>query len=191
MANICTTNYVFEGDGKQINALHAILKNIAETNPGNKGADNYQSDANWLGYVAEKLVSADYDISSCRGNFFIQGVENCPYDDDKLILRLDVTSSWSPCTDLFEKVAEKFECSLYWIAEEFGCDLFQSNDSEGRYFADDTICVDATDHGMEYFSTQEDALSFIRDISQNNTLEWNDVDKLTSIGIYVHEVDYV
>lgn len=191
MANTCTTQYVFEGDGKQINALHTILKGISESNPGNKGDNSYKSDANWLGYVAEKIISVDYNISLCRGNFFIQGVENCPYDDDKLILRLDVTSAWSPCTDLLDKVAEKFECSLYWIAEEFGCDLFQSNDTEGRYFADDTICVDVESYGMEYFSTRYDALAYIQKSARNNTLTWDNVDMLGKIGIYVHEVEYV
>lgn len=190
MANTCTTNYVFEGDGKQINALYVILKDIAETNPGHKG-DSYESDANWLGHVAKKIVNADYAPLLCRGNFFIQGVENCPYDDDKLVLRVDVTSEWSPCTDLLEKVAEKYECSMYWIAEEFGCNLFQSNDFDGRYFADDTICVDAIDHGNEYFSTREDALAYIREVACNQTLEWKDVDNLRSLDIYVREVEYV
>lgn len=190
MANTCTTDYIFEGEGAQIRALHKELDALQKAKPDSKEG-SYIAPSNWLGNIVKKMLGEDPAKISCRGEFNLQEIDNCPYDDDKLTLSLSTSTAWSPCNEIFEKLAEKYDFSLYWIAEEFGLGLFQSNDSEGRYFADDTICVDATDHGMEYFSTQEDALSFIRDMAQNNTLEWNDVDKLTSIGIYVHEVDYV
>ena len=188
MANTCTTDYIFEGEGAQIRALHSELEKIAKAKPKCTDYHDWHIQSNWLGYVAEKVLGLDSEKISCRGEFNLGEIDNCPYDDNLLTLGVSAYTAWSPCTELFEKLAEKYDCKLYWIAEELGCELFQSNDSDEKYFHD-TIIVDTDDEGSEYFSDWKDALEFVQNKVDNKNLTWEQIDGLDGINLY--QVDYV
>lgn len=178
MANTCTTNYVLEGEGAQIRALYSGLKELESCH-----------DSSWLGNIVEKILGLDSKKIDCRGEFGLGEISNCPYDDDSLTLDITTFTAWSPCYELFEKLADKYDCNIYWIAEELGCGLFESNDSEEKYFQD-TIIVDSPEHGCQYFSNQEDALKAIQDeVDDKITLTWEQAEELEDF--YLYEVDYV
>lgn len=188
MANTCTTDYIFEGEGTQIQALHKELDALQKAEPEKKEEGSYVASSNWLGNIVKKMLGEDPARTSCRGEFYLQEIDNCPYDDDKLTLSLSTSTAWSPCNELFEKLAEKYDCNLYWIAEELGCGLFQSNDSCEKYFHD-TIIVDTPEHGSQYFPNQEEALKAIQEEVGNDKLTWEQSEDLDDF--YIYEVDYV
>lgn len=188
MANTCTTDYVFEGEGAQILAIHSELEKIAKDKPKCADYHDWHIQPNWLGYIAEKALGMDSENISCRGEFNLGDIDNCPYDDNSLTLEVSSSTAWSPCNELFEKLAEKYDCNLYWMAEELGCELFQSNDSDEKYFHD-TIIINTPEHGSQYFSNQEDALKAIQEEVGNDTLTWEQAEELDDF--YIYEVDYV
>lgn len=188
MANICTTEYVFEGEGRKINALHEKLKELVKSTKKEGNPDSWKSEPNWLGYIVEKILEQDYQSVPCRGEFFVGGVENSPYNDDNLILHVSTSTAWSPCQALFEKLAERFDCLLYWVAEEFGCDLYQSNDTEGKYFRNEYV-VDIVGIGEEYFETEEKAVSYVAGLTGNPNITWDELEDLDDV--FVHQLEYV
>jgi len=173
MANTCTTEYVFEGEGTQIRALHSKLDNLA---------------TGWLGAVVEKVLGLDSEKISCRGEFTLGEIANCPYDDNKLTLEVSANTAWSPCRELFDMLAEKYDSNLYWVAEELGCGLFQTNDSEGKYFHD-SIIIDTEEDGTEYFQSEEDAVEYIVGKTGNPNITFAEIEDLDEV--YVYEIDYV
>lgn len=188
MANTCTTNYVFEGEGAQIRALHSALNEVAKGKPKCTDYFDWHVQPNWLGYIAEKVLGLGSEKISCRGEFNLGEIANCPYDDDLLTLEVTALTAWSPCNELFEKLAEKYDCSLYWIAEELGCELFQTNDTEGKYFHD-TVILDTPDYGAEYFKSKEDALKYAWKMFNDPNLTWEEVGEIDDV--YTYEVDCV
>lgn len=188
MANTCSTEYIFEGEGTLIRALHSLLEKIAKDKPKCTNYHDWHIQPNWLGYIAEKVLDSDPDKISCRGEFNLCDINICPYDDNWLTFEVSAYTAWSPCNELFEKLAEKYDCNLYWIAEELGCGLFQSNDSCEKYFHD-TIIVDTPEHGSQYFPNQEEALKAIQEEVGNDKLTWEQAEDLDDF--YIYEVDYV
>lgn len=188
MANTCTTEYVLEGEGAQIRALHSELERIAKDKPDCTNYQDWHVQPNWLGYIAEKALGLESEKIDCRGEFALGEIANCPYDDELLTLEVSAFSAWSPCYELFEKLAEKYGCNLYWIAEELGCGLFESNDFDEKYFHD-TIIVDTPEYGCQYFCNQEEALKAIQEEVGDNTLTWEQVEDLEDF--YVYDVEYV
>lgn len=189
MANTCTTDYIFEGEGTQIQALHKELDALLKAEPEKKGEGYYAESSNWLGHIVKKILGEDPARTNCRGEFYLQEIDNCPYDDEKLTLSLSTSTAWSPCNEIFEKLAEKYDCSLYWIAEEFGVGLFQSNDSEKKYFGDDNIVVEVDGHGLEYFSSEEDAISYVIGMTGNPNITFEELEDLDDV--FVTKLEYV
>lgn len=54
MANTCTTDYVFEGEGAQIRALHKELDALQKAKPDSKEEGPYVDPSNWLGNIVKK-----------------------------------------------------------------------------------------------------------------------------------------
>lgn len=189
MANTCTTDYIFEGEGAQIRALHKELDALQKAKPDSKEEGYYVDPSNWLGNIVKKILGEDPAKISCRGEFNLQEIDNCPYDDEKLTLSLSTSTAWSPCNEIFEKLAEKYDCSLYWIAEEFGLGLFQSNDSEEKYFGDDNIVIEVDGHGLEYFSSEEDAVAYVVGMTGNPNITFDELEDLDDV--FVTKLEYV
>lgn len=149
---------------------------------------DWHCEPNWLGFLAEKVLGLDPNKISCRGEFCIADTNNNPYEDKELTLHVDAYTAWSPCTELFEKVADKFDLKVYWMAEELGIGLFQTNDFDNKFFYD-TIIVDFEDSETEYFQSKEDAMKRIIQETGNPQLKWEDLDDIEGITIY--NVEYI
>lgn len=188
MANICTTEYIFEGDGKNINALRQGLEKQASSKEECQEYQDWHCQPNWLGYLAENELGINPNEISCRGEFCVGETSNSPYEEEEQILKVTAYTAWSPCNSVFEKLAEKYDLKLYWIAEELGCELFQSNDSLGRYFHD-TYIVDIDDYGTEYFESEKDAVKYVVDKTGNPDITWSELEDID--GIFTYEVEYV
>lgn len=88
------------------------------------------------------------------------------------------------------------ELTIYYIVEEPGCEIYATNDSEGKYFID-RFYVDACINGnyeSDYFETEEQAMKYVAsllgkdNISMEEVKEWTEEQEGDDF-IYVHEFE--
>ncbi len=112
MANICTTNYVIEGEKNELDALYETMKSL---------------ESQGLGQLV-KALGKNPDEVMCRGEW-----SDLERQGD--ILRMTFDTAWTPCyevTDLL-KVAYP-SIRIYYKAVEPGCEVYMKNDAEGKYY---------------------------------------------------------
>lgn len=124
MPNWCYSKYVITGSKEEINNLYHVFKKQLEDDTlpacyfGNE----------WLGNIVTEL-GADNTKMFCRGSFEKVKLVN------KSTLKLATWTAWTPCYELFEYIIKKFPSLKYYFkAEEPGCRLFETNDSEKKFF---------------------------------------------------------
>lgn len=112
MANICTTNYVIEGEKKELDALYETMKSLQNPN---------------LGQLV-KALGKNPDEVLCRGEW-----SELERQDETL--RMTFETAWTPCyevTDLLKAIYPSLR--IYYKAVEPGCEVYLKNDAEGKYF---------------------------------------------------------
>ena len=63
--------------------------------------------------------------------------------------------AWSRPNEVEDVIQEKYpSLSIYFLEEELGMDIFQTNDEYGQFFKETVILDDETD-GMEYFTEEK------------------------------------
>jgi hypothetical protein len=122
MANMASTDYFVHGSKNDVEKLFKDLTAVRTTE---------REDKEWLGHVAKDLLNKT-DLET-RGEF--------NYFDDEVYsgkttssFSFSTESKWSDCRELFELLAEKYNVTILFYVEECGCELFQTNDTEGKYF---------------------------------------------------------
>ena len=121
MANICTTNYVIEGEKNELDALYETMKNL-------------QGQA--LGQLV-KALGKDPDEVMCRGEW-----SDLERQDDTL--RMTFETAWTPCYEVTDLLKEKFpSIRIYYKAVEPGCEVYLKNDAEGKYFPETAVNGDS------------------------------------------------
>ena len=112
MANICITNYVIEGEKKELDALYQKMKELQGQN---------------LGQLVESL-GKNPDEVMCRGEW-----SNLERQGDTLHVTFE--TAWTPCYEVTQLMKEKFpSLRIYYKAEEPGNCVYLKNDAEGKYF---------------------------------------------------------
>ena len=120
MANICTTNYVIEGEKKELDALYETMKKLQES----EASVEYATE---LGLLVEALGKDPNEVM-CRG-----GWTELERKDDTL--RMTFETAWTPCYEVTDLLKEKFpSIRIYYKAVEPGCEVYLKNDAEGKYF---------------------------------------------------------
>ena len=112
MANICATNYVIEGEKKELDALYQKMKGLQGQS---------------LGQLVEALGKNPDEIM-CRGDW-----SDLERHGDTL--RMTFETAWTPCyevTNLLKSVYPSLR--IFYKAEEPGNELYLKNDAEGKYF---------------------------------------------------------
>ena len=121
MANICTTNYVIEGEKNELDALYETMKNL-------------QGQA--LGQLV-KALGKDPDEVMCRGEW-----SDLERQGDTL--RMTFETAWTPCHEVTDLLKEKFpSIRIYYKAVEPGCEVYLKNDAEGKYFPETAVNGDS------------------------------------------------
>ena len=116
MPNICTTNYVFEGEERELNALYNTMNNL----------QNQEKDG--LDDLAQALGKESSDLLDCRGGWI--SLERAGDT-----LRTTIESAWTPRYELHTILKETYPTlCIYYKAEEPGCEIYVKNDAEGKYF---------------------------------------------------------
>ena len=124
MPNICTTNYVIEGEKKELDALYQTMKDLQE-----KEQPTVENDfgPTWLGCLVKALGKNPEEVE-CRG------VWTDPERQDDT-LRVTFETAWTPCYEVTTLLKEAYpSLRIFYKAEEPGCDIYLKNDAEGKYF---------------------------------------------------------
>ena len=112
MANICTTNYVIEGEKEELDALYETMKNL-------QGQDLAQ---------LVKALGKNPDEVMCRGEW-----TELERKDDTL--RMTFETAWTPCYEVTNLLKTTYpSLRIYYKAVEPGCEVYLKNDAEGKYF---------------------------------------------------------
>jgi hypothetical protein len=106
--------------------------------------------------------------------------------------------------DFEELLRQKFpDIKVYWQVEESGCDVYCSNDKEGKYFPDRfyaDICVDG-DYYSEYFVSEDSLFKWLSNITHREINSFDDVEEFNSdyegsceddenfINVHIFDVD--
>lgn len=171
MANWASTSYRIEGNQKDLQELNNLCK--AFMNKERPVMEEGASE-NWEGNIILAL-GEEIDDSYIRG--FIQDIE---LSDD--LLSIEAEEAWG-ATD-FNKLLEKHYdgMKVYFIVEEEGCEVYATNDAEGKYFnclSVLTSCVDG-EYQREEFRTENEALKYAAkligrtSVTKDEIEEWNE-----------------
>lgn len=112
MANICTTNYVIEGEKNELDALYETMKKL-------QGQDLAQ---------LVKALGKNPDEVMCRGEW-----SDLERQDDTL--RMTFETAWTPCHEVTDLLKATYpSLRIYYKAVEPGCEVYLKNDAEGKFF---------------------------------------------------------
>lgn len=185
MANIASVAYAIEGSEESLKKIaEAIIKAVHSKD---KRYEMYQA--------AEYLKLPITDGISLRGE-----IEDDP-ELENGVLRFWSEERWG-LQDFADLLEEKFpDIKVYWIVEEPGCEVYCTNDWEGKYFPEryyvDT-CIDDI-YNSEYFQTEEAAYAWLDKLTNGRVKSKEDVEKFNADYedsgtddvnfIYVHEFE--
>ena len=165
MPNWCFTQYAITGERREVRSLYNKMKRLQQRKtpllPNGFGVT-------WLGCLVKSLGS-DPEAVYCRGHWF-----NLSLDEDGT-LRFDTEHAWSRPSEVEDLIFKVFpSVSIYYIEEELGMEVFQTNDVCGQYFPE-TVILDDEQDGMEYF-TEEDALKRISELKGSPVTDWEEAE---------------
>ena len=120
MANICTTNYVIEGEKNELDALYETMKKLQES----EASVEY---ATGLGLLVEALGKDPNEVM-CRG-----GWTELERKDDTLCVTFE--TAWTPCYEVTNLLKTTYpSLRIFYKAVEPGCEVYLKTDAEGKYF---------------------------------------------------------
>ena len=161
MPNWCFTQYAITGERREVRSLYNKMKRLQQRKtpllPNGFGAA-------WLGCLVKSLGS-DLDAVYCRGHWY-----NLSLGKDGT-LRFDTEHAWSRPSEVEDLIFKAFpSVSIYFIEEELGMEIFQTNDVSGQFFPE-TVILDDEENGMEYY-TEEGALARISELKGEPVNDW-------------------
>ena len=132
MANICTTNYVIEGEKKELDALYQKMKELQVQN---------------LGQLVESL-GKNPDEVMCRGEW-----SNLERQGDTLHVTFE--TAWTPCYEVTDLLKATYpSLRIFYKAEESGNGVYLKNDAEGKYFPE----TESDGHAFELMTEEREQL---------------------------------
>jgi len=178
MPNWCNTDYKIEGDSQALERIKDAIDSASSV---------------WQDEIVENLrveLSIDYGL---------RGYLTSGPDIEDGVLHVTFDEAWGR-SDFAEVLKEKFpSLRIYWMAEEPGSQIFETNDAEGKYYTD-RFFVDAyigEDYFAEYFEDAQDAWKYIASISECESEEdvesFNENRRLADSEeyIYIHEFEVI
>ena len=180
--------YAIEGSEK---SLEEILRAIYFAMTNEKYWTEYEACIN-LGFTEKEL-----DDKRLGGE-----ISDAPTLENG-VLRFYAEERWG-LQDFEELLRQKFpDIKVYWTVEESGCDVYCSNDKEGKYFPDRfyaDICVDG-DYYSEYFVSEDSLFKWLSNITHREINSFDDVEEFNSnyegscednenfINVHIFDVD--
>lgn len=129
----------------------------------------------WLGCLVDAL-GKDWEKVSCRGDWANLEIEN-------ETLRFTTETAWAPCNETLDLVCEKFPSLCYYYqTEEPGMGIYETNDSEGKYFTDKymvDLCTDKSEYLCEYFADRKSLFAWLGEVAGKTVQSEQDVKVLS------------
>lgn len=191
MANWASTSYRIEGSESDLKKVYDVIDNFVS---GKSKPVLEDASTEWEGNIVKVLGASDEQLKECYLRGFIE-----EYELDGDVIRINAEEAWG-ATD-FRHILGKLmpELTIYYIVEEAGCDVFATNDIDGKYFPEQYL-VDAyvkdADY-YEYFETKGQMKDFVssligkEDFTDEDIEAWNEEHEDDDSYIYVHEFQYV
>lgn len=188
MANWARTDYRIEGNQKDLQEIYNLCKAF----------DNSERP------VMEDGASKDWEgniilaLGIEKGESYLRGfIQSCELSDG--LLCIEAQEAWG-ATD-FRHLLEKHYngMKVYYIVEEDGCEVYATNDIDGKYFAYHFIvasCIEGEDE-YEEFKSEEEALAYAAVRIKRDTVtiadidKWNEEHEYDDDYISIHEFKFV
>ena len=181
MSNTCFTTYkVVSENKKDVTKLFKTIKRLdGRKTPLVK--NGWYDPKLWLGCLV-KALGGDPNKVYCRGTITFYEME-----DD--VLTLNTETAWAEMAETRHFIESCFPgMKIYYIEEESGCEIFNTNDSEGIYFKD-RYYLDGFEES-EYFETLEEAAKYVKEIVGHEVeATVKAIDKALSDYVEEHEED--
>lgn len=191
MANWASTSYRIEGSKSDLERVFGVIDDFIK---GRVASTREDATADWEGNIVKALGAMDEEIDNNYLRGFIQD-----YELDGDTIRIEAEEAWG-ATD-FRHVLGKLmpDRTIYYIVEEAGCEVFATNDTDGKYYPERYL-VDAYVKDVdyyEYFETEKQMKSFVssllekEDFTEEDIEAWNEEHEDDDSYINVHEFKYV
>lgn len=191
MTNWASTSYAIEGNKSDLERVFNVINDFVKSNVKPVEAN---ASKKWEGNIVKALGATDEQMKNNYLRGFIQ-----TYEIIDGVLHLEAEEAWGATDFRLLLVKLMPELTIYYIVEECGCEVYATNDCDGKYFTD-TYYVDACidgDYFSDYFNTEEQVLSYVAQLLKREAItmeeidEWNEVQDDSENYIDVHEFKYV
>lgn len=177
MPNWNTTDYTLFGYKENIKRLYTDLKKTVDIDRTKESKPfTFLGNSYWLGYIKKSLLPEVEEELPARGEISYIEEEIEDHDNDMASLKLTTETAWVACSELMDKIAEKYNLQLFYYSEEPGCGIFETNDTEGQFYSF-RYMVDSEKEGIEYYDTFDQVAESIADMTGiwlNNISEADD-----------------
>lgn len=191
MANWASTNYAIEGNKSDLERVSNVINDFVKSNVKPVEAN---ASKEWEGNIVKALGASEEQMKNNYLRGFIQ-----TYEIIDGVLYIEAEEAWG-ATDFRHLLAKLMpKLTIYYIVEECGCEVYATNDCDGKYFTESyyvDICIDG-DYFNDYFNTEEQVLSYVAQLLKKESVtmkdidEWNEEQDDNENYIYVHEFKYV
>lgn len=165
MPNWNTTDYTLYGNKDNIKRLYTDLKNTVDIDRTKESKPfTFLGNSYWLGYIKKQLLPEVEEELPARGEISYIEEDIKDYGNDMASLKLTTETAWVACSELMDKIAEKYDLQLFYYSEEPGCGIFETNDTEGLFYSF-RYMVDSEKEGIEYYDSWDEVVSVIKSIT--------------------------
>lgn len=191
MANWATTSYRIEGSKSDLVRVYGVIDSFM-TDRQKPVTETASRD--WEGNIVKALGATEEQMKNNYLRGFIQ-----EYEMQEGVIRIEAEEAWG-ATDFRHVLAKLMpELTIYFIVEEPGCEVYVTNDADGKYFPDQ-FYLDACINGnyeSDYFATGEKALAYAakligkENVSKAKLESWNEYHEEDEEFVYIHEFEIV
>ena len=191
MANWASTSYAIEGNKSDLERVFNVINDFVKSNVKPVEAN---ASKEWEGNIVKALGASEEQMKNNYLRGFIQ-----TYEIIDGVLYIEAEEAWG-ATDFRHLLAKLMpKLTIYYIVEECGCEVYATNDCDGKYFTESyyvDICIDG-DYFSEYFDTEKQVLAYVAQLLKKESVtmkeidEWNEEQDDNENYIYVHEFKYV
>ena len=191
MANWASTSYAIEGSKSDLERMFNVINDFVKSNVKPVEAN---ASKEWEGNIVKALGASEEQMKNNYLRGFIQ-----TYEIIDGVLYIEAEEAWG-ATDFRHLLVKLMpELTIYYIVEECGCEVYATNDCDGKYFTESyyvDICIDG-DYFSEYFDTEKQVLAYVAQLLKKESVtmkeidEWNEEQDDNENYIYVHEFKYV
>ena len=155
MANWASTSYRIEGSESDLKKVYDVIDNFVT---GKSKPVLEDASKEWEGNIVKALGASDEQLKESYLREFIE-----EYELDGDVISINAEEAWG-ATDFRHILGNLMpELTIYYIVEEAGCDVFATNDIDGKYFPEqylvDAYVKDADFY--EYFETKGQMKDFV------------------------------